>query len=102
MARRTVPLNQQGIEKLPNDKPDAYRIQTASGRTRHVGLAERGRDQERLEERFPGAEDAVPGAKVQIEQMRSLAEAQDREARVISRARPPYDERGTWPGERPG
>jgi excinuclease UvrABC nuclease subunit len=94
MGRKTVTLNQQGIEKLPKDKPVVYRIQTEGGRTNYVGVAKRGRVQERLEEHLPGAKDAVPGAKVQIEQMRNLAEAREREARVISRSKPRYNERG--------
>ncbi len=94
MARKTVPLNERGIEKLPNDKPVVYSIQTEGGKTTYAGVAKRGRVQERLAEHLPGAKDPVPGAKVQIEQMPSLAEAQAKEARVISRSKPRYNEKG--------
>lgn len=48
MAKKTVPLNERGIGKLPDDKPVVYRILTDGGRNNYTGVAKRGRVQERL------------------------------------------------------
>lgn len=94
MAKKTVPFNEKGIEKLPNDKPVVYRILTEGGRNNYTGVAKRGRVQERLQEHLPGGKDPIPGAKVQIEQMPSIRDAEAKEARVISRSKPPHNEQG--------
>ena len=43
MATKKVNFNQKGIEKLPNDKPVLYKIQTQSGGTNYAGIAQKGR-----------------------------------------------------------
>lgn len=92
MARKTVKLNEKGVAKLPNDKPVVYKIQTESGNTNYVGIAKRGRVQERIQEHMDA--DKIPGVKVQIEQMPSIEEAQKKEQNIISRTRPKYNEQG--------
>lgn len=92
MARKTVPFNQAGASELPNDKPVVYKIQTEGGKTNYVGKAMRGRVQERIQEHL--ANGKIPGAKVQIQQMPSIQEAEKTEARIIARSEPKYNERG--------
>ncbi|MGH8582661.1 MAG: hypothetical protein ACREWG_07690 [Gammaproteobacteria bacterium] len=87
-------FNKTGIGKLPDDKPVLYRIQTNGAKTNYVGVAKGGRVQERIAEHLPGAKAAVPGAKVRIEQMPSMADARAKESRVISRSKPKYNEQG--------
>ena len=94
MAKKTVKFNETGIEKLPDDKPVVYRILTPGGRNNYTGVAKRGRVQDRLEEHLPGGKDPIPGAKVQIEQMPTIGEAEAKEARIISRTKPPHNEQG--------
>jgi hypothetical protein len=94
MSQKTVPFNQQGIEKLPNDKPVVYRIVTDGGTNNYTGIAKRGRVLERLAEHLPGAKDYVPGAKVVIQQTSSIAEAQGQEKRIIARSQPKYNDQG--------
>lgn len=94
MAKKTVSFNKTGIAKLPDNKPVLYRIQSEGGKTNYAGIAKRGRVQERLEEHLPGGKDAVPGAKVQIEQMTRVEQAKEVEARVIARSKPKYNEQG--------
>ena len=94
MAKKTVPFNEKGIDKLPDDKPVLYRILTDGGRNNYTGVAKRGRVQERLQEHLPDGKEPIPGAKVQIEQVSSIREAQAKEARVIARSKPPHNERG--------
>lgn len=94
MAKKTVPFNEKGIEKLPDDRPAVYRILTGGGRNNYTGVAKRGRVQERLQDHLPGGKEPIPGAKVQMEQMPSIREAEAKEARVIARNKPPHNEQG--------
>lgn len=94
MSRRRVPFNRSGIDRLPDDRPVVYRIQTEGGRNNYTGTAMRGRVQERLREHLPSGKDPIPGASVEIEQTRTIQEARRRESEVISRSRPPHNERG--------
>jgi len=94
MARKTVPFNQKGIEKLPDNKPVVYKILTDGGRNNYTGVAQRGRVQNRLQEHLPSGKDHVPGVKVQINQMGSIKEAEAKESRIISRTKPPHNEEG--------
>lgn len=94
MGKKTVPFKPEGIRKLPENKPVIYRIESAGGRENYVGVAKRGRVQERVSEHLPGAKDHVPGFKVQIEQMPSIRDALKKEERVIARSRPPYNRQG--------
>jgi len=94
MSRKTVPFNRQGIEKLPNDKPVVYKIETEGGKNNYTGIAKRGRVQERLAEHLPESKDPIPGTKVVVEQVGSIAEARDKEQRIIVRSQPKYNEQG--------
>lgn len=92
MTRKTVPFNDSGANKLPNNKPVVYKIQTDGGKTNYVGIAKRGRVQERIQEHLDVGK--IPGAKVQVQQMDSIAEARKTEARIIARTQPKYNDQG--------
>ena len=92
MARKTVPLTRTGIDKLPDGKPVVYRILTEGGKTNYVGVAKRGRVQERLEEHLDAGK--IPGARVKVQQLSSIDEAQKTEARIIARTEPKYNKKG--------
>jgi len=94
MPRKTVDFTDQGISKLPDDKPVVYRILTDGGRNNYTGVAQRGRVQERLQEHLPDGKDPLPGSKVQIEQMKSIGEAREKEQRIIARTKPRHNEQG--------
>ncbi len=94
MGKKTMPFSPSGIEKLPENKPVIYRIETAGGRQNYVGVAKRGRVQDRIAEHLPGAKDPVPGAKVQIEQVPGIKEALRKEQRIISCTQPPHNKQG--------
>ena len=94
MAKKTVKFTQKGISKLPDDKPVVYKITTPAGKTNYAGIAKRGRVQERLMEHLPGGPDAVPGANVQIEQMKSIADAKVKEKGMIARSKPKHNQQG--------
>lgn len=90
--KKTVPFNKAGAGQLPTNKPVVYKIQTEGGKTNYVGVAKRGRAEERILEHL-GAR-VIPGSKVVAEQMSSIKEALQREANIISRTKPEYNEKG--------
>lgn len=92
--RKTVKFNKEGIDKLPDNKPVVYKIETDGGTNNYTGIAKRGRVQERLAEHLPGGKDYIPGAKVQIEQMPTIQDAERKEQGIIARSKPKYNEQG--------
>lgn len=94
MAKKTVDFNKTGIGKLPNNSPVVYKILTESGGNNYTGIAQRGRVGGRLEEHLAGGKNYVPGSKVQIEQMKSIEGAREKESRIIARSVPKYNKQG--------
>ena len=92
MATKTVSYSTRGASDLPNDKPVVYRIKTKGNQTNYVGVAQRGRVQERIREHVSSGR--ISGAKVQIEQKPSIREARATEKRVIARSKPRYNRQG--------
>lgn len=90
MSKKKVDYNKTGISQLPDDKPAMYRIETEGGRQNYVGVAKRGRVQERVAEHLG----EIPGATVRVEQFDSINDAQAKEARVIKRNQPKYNDQG--------
>ena len=90
MTTKKSKYNKTGIEKLPNNKPAVYKILTATGKPNYVGVAKRGRIQERINEHIG----EIPGAAVQIQQTESIAEARKKEAGIIKRSKPRYNKQG--------
>ena len=91
MAKKTFRFNKSGAEKLQNDKPVVYKIQTDGGKTNYVGIAKRGRVQERIQEHIDTGK--IPGAKVQIRQVDSIAKAKNIETNTIKRTQPKYNKK---------
>jgi hypothetical protein len=89
--RKTVDFSKSGIEKLPDDKPVVYTIETSGGKNNYTGVAKRGRVHERLQEHLPGAKDAIPGSKVRIEQTPTIQQAARKEKATIARSQPKYN-----------
>ena len=81
-------FNKTAIESLPDDKPVLYRIRTEGGTENYIGIAGRGRVQDRLKEHLG----EIPGATVEIEQFDRIAEARDKEKNVIKRNQPKYND----------
>ena len=94
MGKKTTNFNKSGINKLPDNKPVVYKIKTESGNTNYVGIAKRGRVQERLQEHLPGGKDYIPGTKVQIEQVTSIADARKKESNIIAKSKPKHNKQG--------
>jgi len=90
MGKKTVNFNKAGIDKLRDDKPVFYRIQTRSGNDNYVGVAGKGNVRGRIAVHL----DKIPGSKVVIETFHRKREAEKKEANVIKRSQPPYNEKG--------
>ena len=86
-----IKYNKKEIEKLPNDKPVLYRIETEGGNLNYAGIAQKGRVRDRLKEHLG----EIPGAVVKIEQFSHIADARKKETNVIKRDKPKYNKQGT-------
>jgi len=92
---KTVNFNMQGVQRIPNDKPALYRILNQAGQNIYTGVAKRGRVRERLAEHLPRGREPIPGGvKAQIEQHRRIADAEQKEGRVVARSRPRHNIQG--------
>lgn len=89
MGTKTVKYNKEGISLLPKDKPVLYRILTEAGTLNYAGVSQRGQVQERIKQHL----DNIPGTKVQIEQFHSINDAKKKEANVIKKNQPKYNEK---------
>ncbi len=87
---KTVKYNPNNIKNLPNDKPAVYKILTQNNSNNYTGIAKRGRVRERIAEHLG----EIPGAKVKIEQMSSISEAEKKETNIISKTKPKYNKKG--------
>lgn len=79
MGTKNVPYNNKGVNQLPQDKPVIYKINTAGGNLNYVGVAQRGRAQDRIKEHIG----QIPGASVSVKQFSSIVEARKEESKVI-------------------
>ena len=89
MAKKTVKYNKTGVDKLPNDKPVVYQIQTETGTKNYIGSAQKGRVSERIKAHIG----EIPGVKVTIAQHNSIADARKAESAAIEKNKPKYQKR---------
>ncbi len=95
MGKKTVRMNIDRINGLPNDRPVVYKILGSKGENIYTGVAGKGNVHDRLADHLPGHKNAIPGAfKVQIDQQSSIREAEEKEDNIISRSKPKYNQRG--------
>ena len=90
MSKKTVRYTKEKIENLPNDKPVVYKILTENKTNNYTGVAKKGRVTDRIIEHIG----EIPGSKIQIEQFSSIQKAERKEANIISRTKPKYNEKG--------
>ncbi len=95
MAKKTVKANDQGIEKIPADKPIVYKLLDEQNKNVYTGTAKKGNVQQRLKDHLPGGKDPIPDAKkIQIEQMPTIEDAKKKEANIVSRTKPKHNKQG--------
>ena len=86
-----ITFTRENIEKLPENKPTIYIIITRNLNYNYIGLAPRGRIQERLFEHLPSGPDAIPGAKIIVEQVDNIVAARSKMEQLIRRKLPKYN-----------
>ena len=92
VKKKSGDFTRKGIESLAQDKPAVYKILNRKGDSLYTGIAKRGRVADRLKEHLPGGPDPIRGgAKVKIEQKKSIAEARKSESRIIKRSKPKHN-----------
>lgn len=92
---KTVRLNKDSVAKLPENKPVVYKILDNKGENIYTGVAGRGNVQERILDHLLRGPDPIPGgAKVQIQQKRSIDAAKATEQGVVSRSSPRHNKQG--------
>lgn len=89
---KTTEFSNEGIEKIPIDKPVVYEIFDKNNENIYTGVAKRGRGHERLREHLQGGTDPIPGGvKVKIIQKKTISEAEKSEKIIISRSKPRHN-----------
>ena len=93
-GKKSGSFDKEGIEGLAKDKPVVYVIENSKGNNLYTGVAKRGRVETRIKEHLPGAADPIRGgAKITIQQKRSIAKAEKSEARIIKNQQPPQNKK---------
>ena len=92
---QSASFNKKGIEALPKGRPVVYEIEGEKRKPEYVGVAKRGRVEERLKEHLPGGKDPVRGGKkVVVHPKSSIQYAKKSEARMIKDKQPRQNKRG--------
>jgi excinuclease UvrABC nuclease subunit len=94
--KKTVSLTKAGIKRIPNDKPGVYDIKSGDTKSKYVGMAQKGRLQERVKEHLPSSsKDPIKGGKtVAVKQTASKASALKIEKAIIKSKQPPQNKKG--------
>ena len=94
--KKTVSLTKSGIKKNPNDKPGVYDIKGGDTKSKYVGMAQKGRLQERVKEHLPSSsKDPIKGGKtVAVKQTATKASALKIEKAIINSKQPPQNKKG--------
>lgn len=86
-------FNKTSIKNLPEEKPILYLLQNNPGDELYLGVAKKGRVQERLKEHLTLKKEKIPGAaKVKFAQFSSIEKAKKVEKRLIKKLEPKFNE----------
>ncbi|MCH7690699.1 MAG: GIY-YIG nuclease family protein [candidate division Zixibacteria bacterium] len=93
--RKSSEFSKEGIESLSNNKPVVYKILDQKDKNLYIGVAKRGRVEDRLKDHLPSGKDPIHGGKkVVIIQKTSIADAVKSETIIIKKTRPPQNKKG--------
>lgn len=94
-GKKSGSFDEKGIEGLEKNKPVVYNIENKNGKILYIGVAKRGRVEDRLKDHLPGGSDPVRGGtKVKIQQKSSITDARKAESRAIKQKQPPRNKNG--------
>jgi len=83
------------IKNIAEEKPILYLLQNNTGDEMYVGVAKKGRVQERLQEHLALKKDKIPGAtKVKFAQFSSIKKAKKAEKQLIKKLEPKFNKQG--------
>jgi len=95
MAKRfskIKPFDKTNVSKIPKGKPIVYYLKSKANKGLYVGIAKKGRTQERLLEHLTKKSEKIPGAKkFQTLPFRSIKGAKQTEKRLIKKLNPKYN-----------
>ena len=94
MSTKTISLDKDSIEELPESKPVVYKITNSKGTNIYTGVAKRGRVQDRIKVHLKGSDKIPGGVKVQVIQKDSIDEAEKSESLIIARSKPRHTKKG--------
>jgi len=85
-------FNKTNIKQLPESKPIIYEFKNNTNEDLYVGIAKRGRVQERLNEHLNKPGEKIPGVtKVKIAQAPNLEKAKIFEKQLIKKLKPKFN-----------
>lgn len=95
-TKKTVPLTNAGVKKISSNKPGVYDIKGDNGKSEYVGMAQKGRLQDRVKEHLPSSsKDPIKGGKtVSVKQAPSKADALEAEKKMIKSKQPSQNKKG--------
>lgn len=90
---RSKSFTKANIQNVPDNKAVVYKIKNDGGKNLYIGIAGRGRVQERLLEHKELKIESVPGGtKFQIAQVENKDRARKIETQIIKKEQPKYNE----------
>jgi excinuclease UvrABC nuclease subunit len=96
VTKKTTPFTKTDTNKIPSKKPGVYDIKNKEGDSQYIGMAKKGRMQERVKEHLPtSTKDPVKsGSKVEITTTKTKEAALKKERLLIKSKRPPQNKIG--------
>lgn len=90
---KTKPFNKTNISEVDDSLPAVYRLKNNKSDDLYIGIAKRGRVQERLGEHLTKKGEKIPGAsKFQTSQFRNKEQAERKEKQLIKKLKPKYND----------
>lgn len=88
------PFNKEAIEKIPSDQPQGYKLFDIKGDLSYVGIAKRGRINERLLEHKNNSEFNKEIIDFATKEFSSIDQAREWEEQIIAEENPKFNKQG--------
>lgn len=95
-TKKTTAFTKSGTKKISSETPGVYDIQNKKGKSEYVGMAKKGRMQERVKEHLPtSTKDPIKnGSKVKITNTKTKEAALRKEKQLIKSKQPSQNKKG--------